>query len=81
MDIVSYTEFLVKSIVKEPEMVKVESFAADEDTEILEIIVHNSDMGTVIGQNGRTAGAIRTLVQAFAYLKKLNRVKINIDSF
>lgn len=48
---------------------------------MLEIIVHESDMGAVIGRNGKMANSIRTLVQAYAYIHELNRVKINIDSF
>ena len=30
---------------------------------------------------GKMASAIRTLIQAYAYTHKLNRIKINIDSF
>lgn len=81
MNIVEYAEFLVKSIAKEPDLVKVQIFESDEDTQILEIIVHESDMGTVIGKSGNTASALRTLIQAYAYLKGLKKIKINIDSF
>ena len=81
MKLVEFTEFLVKSIVKEPDMVKVEAFNSDDDSLIIEIIVHESDMGAVIGRNGKMANSIRTLVQAYAYIHELNRVKINIDSF
>ncbi len=81
MDLVTFTENLVKGIVSEPDMVKVKQFSSDEDSIILEIIVQEKDMGTVIGRNGNMAKSIRTLIQAFAYLHKLNKVKINIDSF
>ncbi len=81
MNIVEYTEFLVKSITKEPDLVKVQSFESDEESQIIEIIVHNSDMGSVIGKNGQMANSLRTLIQAYAYLKNLKKVKINIDSF
>ena len=81
MSITEYTEFLVKSIVKEPDMVKVESFESDDDDKIIEIIVHESDMGAVIGKNGRMASALRTMIQAFAFLHNMKKVKINIDSF
>ena len=80
MDIKNYTEFLVKSITKNPDMVKVELFEG-EDGPILEIIVHNDDFGAVIGKGGKMATSIRTLVQAYAYLNKMPKVKINIDSF
>ena len=81
MDLRNFTEFLVKSIVKEPDMVKVQEFGGEDDSIILEIIVHESDMGAVIGKGGKMASSIRTLVQANAYILGLKKVKINIDSF
>ena len=35
MNIVEFTDFLVKSLVKEPDLVKVEAFDSDEDTQII----------------------------------------------
>ena len=81
MDIKEYTEFIVKSIVKNPEMVKVELFESEEDGPMLEIIVHSDDFGAVIGKSGRVATSIRTLVQAYAFLNNMSKVKVNIDSF
>jgi predicted RNA-binding protein YlqC (UPF0109 family) len=81
MTIKEYAEFIVKSIAKEPDMVSVQQFGGEDDSTILEIIVHEDDMGAVIGRNGKMASAIRTLVQAHAYILGLNKVKINIDSF
>ena len=81
MNLKEFTEYLVKSIVKEPDMVSIQQFGGEEDATILEIIVHESDMGTVIGRNGKMANAIRVLVQAHAYILGLKNIKINIDSF
>ena len=81
MNLKEFTEYLVKSIVKEPDMVSVQQFGGEEDATILEIIVHESDMGTVIGRNGKVANAIRVLVRAHAYILGLKNIKINIDSF
>ena len=81
MEIKDFTEYLVKSIVVEPDMVKVSEFGGEDDTVILEVIVTDNDRGVVIGKGGKTARAIRTLVQAHAYLKGEKKVKINIDSF
>jgi len=81
MDIVGYTEFLVKSIVKNPDMVKVQLFENEDEDSIIEIIVHNEDMGAVIGKSGKMASAIRTMIQAYAFIQKMPKVKINIDSF
>ena len=81
MNVVEFAEYLVKSIVTEPDLVKVSMFEADEDTTILEVIVPESDMGRVIGKNGKTSTAIRTLIQAHAAIHNKPKVKINIDSF
>jgi len=81
MNLKEFTEYLVKSIAKVPDMVSVQQFGGEEDSTILEIIVHEDDMGAVIGRNGKMASALRTLIQAKAYILGLNKVKINIDSF
>ncbi len=81
MNVVEYTDFLVKSLVKEPESIKVDCFESDEDTQIIEIIVPSSEMKNIIGKNGRNANALRTIIQAFALAKGLNKVKINIDAY
>ena len=81
MNLIEFTELVIKSICKKPELVKVESFESDDNVMILEVIVHNSDMGTVIGKNGKTISSIRTLVQAHSYLNEKRKVKINIDAF
>ena len=80
-DLINFTLDLVKNICKEPDMVSVQEFSGDDAEIMLEIIVHESDMEAVIGRNGKMANSIRTLVQAYAYIHELNRVKINIDSF
>ena len=81
MNIIECTDFLVKSLVSNPELVKVESFDADEDVKIIEIIVPDADMKLIIGKNGKNASAIRTLIQAYAYVNGLSKVRINIDSY
>ena len=80
-ELIDFTSTLVKNLVKEPDMVSVQEFSSDEDEIMLEVIVHESDMGAVIGRGGKMANAIRTLIQAYAYTHNLNRIKINIDSF
>ncbi len=80
MNITDFTTYLVKNIVKNPDMVKVSSFDNEEET-IIEILVSNEDMGAVIGKSGKNAKALRTLILAHAYLNNIKRVKVNIDSF
>ncbi len=81
MDLVALTEYLVKSIVKQKDMVTVKEFDDEEDYITIQVLVDSSDMGAVIGKNGMNANAIRTLVQASSYINNLKKVKINIDSF
>lgn len=76
-----FTEELVKSLVLEPDLVKVQDFEDEDGQPIIEIMVSSTDIGKVIGKGGKMAKAIRTLVQATAYNKGIKRVKINIDSF
>lgn len=81
MELIEFTEYIVKGIVSQPDLVKVQSFGGDEESTILEIIVSEDDMGAVIGRNGKMASSIRTMVLAYAYIHKLKNIKINIDSF
>lgn len=82
MSLVELTKEIVESLSKEKDMVNVKEFETDEENTILiQVMVSNEDIGRVIGKDGKTAKAIRTLVQASSYLKDNKRVKINIDSF
>ena len=56
-------EFLAKSLVEHPEEVKLTEKTIN-DTVILELSVAESDMGNVIGKQGRIAKAIRSIVKA-----------------
>lgn len=80
MNLLELTEFLVKSVVKDPDSVSIKEFDSDEDTTI-EVLVSNEEVGTVIGKKGHTINAIRTIVQASAYANNLKYVKINVDSY
>ena len=80
MNLVEFSELIVKKLVKDPDLVKVQEFSSDEDTTV-EIIVSESDMGRVIGRGGKIATSIKTLIQAKAYNDGNKKVKVNIDSF
>ncbi len=80
MNLVEFSELIVKKLVKEPDLVKVQEFNSDDDTTI-EILVSNEDMGRVIGKKGKIATSIKTLIQAKAYNDGSKKVKVNIDSF
>ena len=54
---------IVQAIVDQPEQVKVNEVAG-EHTSVLELSVAKSDMGLIIGKQGRNAQAIRTILNA-----------------
>lgn len=82
MDLVKLTEEIVKSIVLDTDAVSVKEFPTEEENVILiQVLVNDSDMGRVIGKNGKCANAIRTLVQASSSLNDNKYVKIDIDKF
>jgi predicted RNA-binding protein YlqC (UPF0109 family) len=58
-------EYVAKALVDHPEDVDV-TVVEGEKTKVLELRVHSNDMGQVIGKQGRTAKAIRTLLSAAA---------------
>ena len=62
MHLAKLTEYLIKSIVKNPDMVTVKKFDGDEDIITIQVLVDDSDMGSVIGKNGNVANAIRTII-------------------
>lgn len=71
---------LIQPLVVHPEDVMVKIFSEDEQTLTLQVIVHEDDLGRVIGKNGRIANAIRTIAYASAS-REGRRITINIDSF
>lgn len=58
-------EFIAKSLVQNPDQVEVNEIQGDKTT-IIELKVAQEDMGKVIGKQGKTARAIRTLLNATA---------------
>ena len=55
--------FIARSLVDEPDAVKVE-MREEDDAFVIELTVAPSDAGKVIGKQGRIAKAIRTIVKA-----------------
>ena len=56
-------DYVARALVDEPEDVRVEAVEGDRAI-ILELTVAQSDLGKVIGRDGRTARAMRTLLSA-----------------
>ena len=54
---------IAKSLVDDPSQVEV-SEEMEDDTTVIKLSVAKEDMGRIIGKEGRTAKAIRTLLNA-----------------
>ncbi len=56
-------EYIAKALVDHPDKVKVTEIVG-EKTSVIELAVAKEDLGKVIGKQGRTARAIRTILTA-----------------
>lgn len=56
-------DFVARSLVDEPDEVRVDE-VMDGDITVYELMVAEDDLGKVIGRQGRTARAIRTILSA-----------------
>ena len=71
-------EHLVKGIVDHPEDATVTERSTSRG-DLLEVHVHPEDLGRVIGRNGRTAKALRTVVNALADGKRVRVELVETD--
>ncbi len=62
-DLTELIGFIARALVDDPDQVKVEAIE-DDRALVLELTVATSDLGKVIGRDGRTARAMRTLLAA-----------------
>jgi hypothetical protein len=69
-----FVEYIVKAIVDNPDKVKVER-KVDEMGVLIELTVDPTDMGKIIGKEGRTAKSIRTLLRV---LGAKNNARVNL---
>lgn len=60
-----FVAYVAKALVDQPEQVQVEAIESGETTTV-RLQVAPADLGRVIGKQGRTARAIRTLLHAAA---------------
>jgi predicted RNA-binding protein YlqC (UPF0109 family) len=63
LDMKALVEVIAKSIVDNPDMVTVNGVEGENST-VLELRVSKEDIGKVIGKNGRTITAMRTILNA-----------------
>ncbi len=69
-------EAIAKALVDNPDQVSVRPIEGEQVT-VLEVRVHPSDLGKVIGKQGRTARSIRTVLNA-AGMKLKRRFTLEI---
>jgi len=69
-----FVEYVVKAIVDNPDKVTVKR-SVDEMGVLLELGVDPADMGKIIGKDGRTAKAVRTLLRV---LGAQNHSRVNL---
>lgn len=72
-----FVEYVVKALVDNPDKVKVER-RVDEMGVLITLDVEASDMGKVIGRDGATAKALRTLLRVVG-MKNNARVNLKIN--
>jgi hypothetical protein len=56
-------EFMAKALVDSPEQVEVQEIEGEQSS-VIELRVAREDLGKVIGKQGRTARAMRTILSA-----------------
>jgi len=69
-------EYIVKGLVDNPDKVNIKEVAGEKSV-IYELRVGEGDLGKVIGKEGRTAKAIRTIITAAA-MKQGKRAVLEI---
>ncbi len=72
-----FLEFLIKALVENPNDVKIDR-TVDEMGVLLTLSVNQNDMGKIIGRQGNTAKAIRTLLRVVG-MKHNARVNLKIN--
>ena len=70
-------EYLAKALVDSPADVTVDEFEEDDGTIVFEVEVADDDVGKVIGRNGRTINALRTVIRASA-VRRNRRVLVDV---
>jgi len=81
MELLGLTEYLVKSLLPDTADVSIKKIETEiESDTVIQVLVPSEYMSIVIGKGGSIANSIRTIVQASAYVKKMGKVRINIDS-
>ena len=70
-----FVAYIVKNLVDHPEKVRINEVGGTQ-TLIIELTVEKSDIGKIIGKEGRTINAIRTLLMSVA---SRNGIRVSLE--
>jgi predicted RNA-binding protein YlqC (UPF0109 family) len=70
-------EFLARALVDDPGQVEVLEYVEEDDTLVLELSVAEPDRGKVIGRQGRTVKALRSIMRAGG-IKQGQRILVEV---
>ena len=70
-------EYLARALVDRPDEVRVDEFEEDDGTIVFEVEVGEDEVGKLIGRNGRTINALRTVIRASA-VRHNRRVLVDV---
>lgn len=76
-DLEAFVAYVVKALVDAPEKVSV-TMTENNGRSVIQIECEKSDIGKVIGKNGRTIAAIRALVNGAASNAGSKRVQVEV---
>ena len=79
MALKTLVEYIAKSLVDHPDLVDVNEIEGEKTT-ILELRVDEDDLGKIIGKHGRTAKAMRTVINAAATKERKRAVLEILES-
>ena len=71
-------EYLVKNLVTNPEKVVVREEQKEDSKLMLHLSVDSSDMGRIIGKEGRIIRAIREIINSYG-MKNSKKVLVNVE--
>jgi predicted RNA-binding protein YlqC (UPF0109 family) len=61
----AFVEQILRALADHPEQIRLAELAGEQTT-VFELRCHKEDLGKLIGKSGRTVGAVRVLLSAFA---------------
>ena len=71
-------EYLVKNLVTNPDKVVVSEEQKEDSKLVLHLSVDSSDMGRIIGKEGRIIRAVREIINSYG-MKNSKKVLVNVE--